>query len=453
MESSEIQNKFNPLLNRDLFTTRRIVWILLIFASLVLVMDRVGCAACHFFGILDCPVFWPFSVFSTRVPSFLDIIVAGFVMIAFYCFSRFVCGSHVKIIGVVGAGIALLIGSTFIQGWGSGFITPIAGGNPGEQYWHDAIRVCDPADFLRRFITIQPNLLTHARTHPPGAVLAIWALNRLSGGTPGILALMLGIVSAGLTAWAFYGIARSELSSIVAARLTWLYLLTPAVQIYTFASLDALIAALILVAVYLFLHRDTWLIVFGVAVCLFAASLLSFAFLFVLPVLVGVAWRRRMGRLAVVLILVFVMHSFLAAFTGFNYWIAFRQASAIENPGGFSLWANPAAYAITRFEGLIEIIWFLGPFLALSFLQGIRSGDLLGRITRLGIYTLIAMFLTGVFRTGETARCCFFIYPYLLFQSGWIAKFSLTSINDFRMLSWLVFLQGIGMQLLGFYFW
>lgn len=441
---------------QGLFTVRQIVWVILGFVSLVLAVDRGGSAACHLFGIIDSPVFWPFSVFSTRVPSFENMAVAVFVVIGFFFFSRFVCGDRVKIIGVAAAGIALIIGSTLIQGWGLGFLTPIAGGNPPEQYWHDAIRIHDPVEFLRRFISLQPGLLTHARTHPPGAVLAIWALDRLCGGNPSILALVLGVVSSGLMAWAFYGIARNELTPIAASRLTWLYFLVPAVQIYTLASLDALIAALLLIAVHLFIKRGSWRSILGSALCIFAVSLLSFAFLFVLPVLAGLAWRRRIGRLGIVLILLVAMHAVLFAFTGFNYWIAFRQAAAMENPGGFQLWVDPATYALTRLEGLIEIVWFLGPFLGLAFVRGIRSGisgGVLERVTGLGVGTLIAMLLVGAFRTGETARCCFFIYPYLLFQSGWLVKSSLASKQDFLTLSWLVFLQALVMQLFGFYFW
>ena len=64
-----------------------------------------------------------------------------------------------------------------------------------------------------------------------------------------------------------------------------------------------------------------------------------------------------------------------------------------------------------------------------------------------GISVLIAVLLTGAYKTGETARGCLFIYPYLLLlwtdgQRENLSKFTFLALT-----------QTAVMQLIGNYFW
>jgi hypothetical protein len=61
------------------------------------------------------------------------------------------------------------------------------------------------------------------------------------------------------------------------------------------------------------------------------------------------------------------------------------------------------------------------------------------------------MYAVGAWRTGETARACAWIYPYLLFP---VAYYLDEAGPGTRVqIAWLVFIQSVGMQLFGNYFW
>jgi len=141
----------------------------------------------------------------------------------------------------------------------------------------------------------------------------------------------------------------------------------------------------------------------------------------------------------------------------FNYLASFLIASRLENSRGFYLLASPASYLFTRLEGVCEIVLFLGPFLGWLLWKGIRSLRQSSRnlfaLAWLGALTLAAMFLAGAFHTGETARACLFIYPYLLFPVAAYLQQGRLSPQDAKILPVLVFFQSLGMQMFGFYFW
>ena len=100
---------------------------------------------------------------------------------------------------------------------------------------------------------------------------------------------------------------------------------------------------------------------------------------------------------------------------------------------------------------------FLGPFLGWLLLQGLGSlkpsSPNLSALTWLGALTLAAMFLAGAFHTGETARACLFIYPYLFFPVAAYLQQGRLSPPDAKILPALVFFQSLLMQMFGFYFW
>jgi hypothetical protein len=179
--------------------------------------------------------------------------------------------------------------------------------------------------------------------------------------------------------------------------------------------------------------------------------------LFILPVLIGfdLLARRSLKRSAVVVLCVVAMHVLLWAGTGYNAVDAFRTASAFENPVGFMAFVDPVNYVFTRIEDVGEILFFLGPFLAILCFRGfrkVRERPLL-LLTLLGCGTLAAMFVSGAFRTGETARACAFLYPYLLFPVGYYLEDSESGAGERLQLAALVFLQSVGMQTFGNFHW
>lgn len=72
---------------------------------------------------------------------------------------------------------------------------------------------------------------------------------------------------------------------------------------------------------------------------------------------------------------------------------------------------------------------FFGPFLLILLWRGLKilreEKLVLLLLSLIGIIILLLMFLAGTYETGETARGCLYIYPFLIFPVG----FYLKSIN------------------------
>jgi len=64
-----------------------------------------------------------------------------------------------------------------------------------------------------------------------------------------------------------------------------------------------------------------------------------------------------------------------------------------------------------------------------------------------GLITLLAIFASGAFRTGETARAALFIYPYFMLA---LRNADSIILKDILIIAGL---QTTAMQLLGGYFW
>ncbi|MBK9213995.1 MAG: hypothetical protein IPM59_00075 [Chloracidobacterium sp.] len=184
---------------------------------------------------------------------------------------------------------------------------------------------------------------------------------------------------------------------------------------------------------------------------------MTFVSLFILPVLVGfeLLVKRSLKRSAVLVCGVIAFHVLLSWFTGYDAVRAFRTASAFENPRGFMLLVEPVNYLFTRIEDIAEIVFFLGPLLLILFFRGLTN--LRERphliLTLLGCGTFGAMLASGAFRTGETARACMFLYPFLLFPVAYYLQDSDAGAQERRQLATLIFAQALGMQLFGNYHW
>jgi hypothetical protein len=170
--------------------------------------------------------------------------------------------------------------------------------------------------------------------------------------------------------------------------------------------------------------------------------------------------RRKRYCLALAsLAIVTALHAAIHWVTGFDYLEAFRTASALENPDGFRLIAKPVHYLVTRVIDVTEIVLFLGPYLLVFGFRGFRQGwrewrsNELLLLSAAACLTLLAMFLTGAFKTGETARACLFIYPYLIFPVAQYLASRNVGSQDKDLLLYLTFGQTVIMQTLGRYFW
>lgn len=454
------------ILSSYLFTWRRILTLTIIFAGGFILIQRLLRHTCEKWISFDCPYYFPISIFNFRYPDFQHLAVAAAVAFLFFLFIRYLESVRYRLVLSIAVGSALIAGTNFIQGTDAGFYAPIAGdyrsgvlvpnSTDGQEYYHDALLIADPVSFFQRYNEIQPTLNMHGHTHPPGAVLTFYVLEKLFR-DPALISLVIMLISATLTAFFFYRLMRTEASEINARFMAFLILLVPAVQIYYLATLDALIAALLTGALYLFCYGKGQRSVAGTVFLLTASFLLTFVSLFILPVLAGfdLIVRRNLKRFFITAGGLIAAYAAIYLFTGYNALQSFRTASAYENPHGFMLLADPANYIFTRLEDVAEIIIFFGPFLLVLFLRGLKKmqNSPLFVLTALGCLTLLAMFLTGAWRTGETARACAFIYPYLLFPVGIYLEKTEAGENERLQLLMLVFVQSMAMQIFGYYHW
>lgn len=443
---------------RIVLRPRQRLRVIVLFLAALWAANRLVVALCRA-QPFDCPPTWPFSVFYGKLPQPDHLLAAVAALALFAPGWRWLSRSGFALWRVLLVSLVLLLLTNLAQGWERAFAVPVAGepytwtlAPGGHEYYHDALRVSDPLGFVRNFVAGQPELGVHARTHPPGAVLVFWLLAHLAP-APAQVGLLLALSAALLCLTSFQALLAAHVERRLAGYGTLLYALVPAFQVYTAVSLDALVAGLLLTALVLYLRDGRWSGI-GAALAVWLASWLSFGALFLLPVLFGHALlRRRLPRLAGLLLVVVLAHVAVALLTGFDYSASFQVAARLENPEGFRLFSEPLSYLMTRLENAAEVVVFFGPFLTLLALAGLRQRGELAQLARLGLLTLLVMFATGAFRTGETARACLFIFPYGLAAVVAALGHEPHDERGWYWLAWLVFGQSLLMQLLGSYFW
>ncbi len=398
------------------------------------------------------PKYWPISIVELRMPSFDQLLPAVGALLLFVVLWRRRWWQW-STVGITAAGLMLVALVSLNHGAHGAFAKPIAGaaGNMGGiQYWHDALELPGFVTTFREFAAIQPGLEMHSGSHPPGAVLTIYALQRVLGTPSGVgvaLFLISGLLAALLLPRLFRLLDASELTGYALAT----FFLLPAVQIYYAVSMDALAAGLFLGAFVFFLEpgRRAWLLSLLFLVLSF---LVTFAALFLPPLLLWWEWRgRRSLRRSLSLLLALGLLMLLARFgAGMDYLEVLLIASERENPDGFRLLSEPLTYLVSRFENVGEILLFLGPLLTLFMWRSLRRGKgAAASLARAAITILLTLFLAGAWHNGETARGCLFAIPLLLPAA--LREVPVAEREGVMMP--LIFSQALLMQLFGSFFW
>ncbi len=357
------------------------------------------------------------------------------------------------------SGTVLLVLGNLIQGVQAGFIEPFTAGK--FQYYHDALRISDGGAWLARFNQIQAQLGVHAKTHPPFATLLHYGWLKWVG-LPVLAGLFVFITSLAIPL--LYRIAVDlEMDRATAWRLALLFSVLPAFNIYGAVSLDGVVATAMTLALWGMVRTLRYGPTKGnialVMVGLVGASLLTFGAVFLIGALAliagwellkhnrwgaGIALASGLGGLVVVLLL-------LQAGTGYNHVEAFLTASRLENPDGFRLLSHPVEYGMTRLEDILEILLFLSLPVAIVVVQikrlGLARYDPARWVAISGVLVLLGMFASGAFRTGETARACGFILPYLMLA---LSRLPAPMVRNLTLMAGA---QTVAMQIMGSYYW
>jgi hypothetical protein len=456
---------------RGIFDYKNIIIIIfsfiIIFTSLHIIVKLV-----RIHIQFDVPPFWPISNFLPQIPDFEHLFAAAAIIVIFYFFIKYLSRSHSRFLVIILFSIFLVMSTNLLQsqgwegnnliknkGWDAGFVVPITGSSKiGHQYYHDAIKITDVVYFINTFEQMQPYLILHAKTHPPGATLTLYLLLKIFG-NPALVSIVMGIFSVSLSTFFLYKILSIEFKEDLSKYMTFLFILIPSIQVFYVASIDALITTFLLGFLYFYLKQRSVINIICSIIFLFLSSFLTFAFVFILPVMVGyeILVRKDILRSGLIISGMGLIYAIIYIIFNFNYINSFMIASALENPHGFMLISEPATYLFTRIEGISEIIFYFGPFLSLLMVLGLhvrkRKNSHLLTLTWLAILSLLAMLGTGAFRTGETARAAIFVYPFLIFPVAIYLQELNISLKDRKILLYLVFTQTILMQTFGFYYW
>lgn len=335
-----------------------------------------------------------------------------------------------------------------VLGWES--IYAVFRDNPYE-YLADVPRVGDdPLGFVARYSDIAGELALHTRTHPPGAVLLLWAVERLVGPGPEIAswaAILLSALSALAALWLGWRLGGPGLAVLAGL----IYVLMPGHMVYSVTSMDGLfngLNALGAVAFFLclepaararsallagaliglgvfFTYTTTQLFFFGLA----AAALAIYRGAAAGQTASAAVHVLRQGAIAAGTVV--AIHLAIFLLTGFNIVQAAREATAenaiiagkqlIEGPVRYPFLPPSAAHYVDFLgANLTPFLWYLAPWgltaLAAATLAGAGRGWAgLDRYEALLISAgvcVLGMWLAGLFNR-EVERIWGFAYPLL----------------------------------------
>lgn len=368
--------------------------------------------------------------------------------------------------------LLLICSANLMQGVDGAFIKPLGLNTKwNADYYNEAITIKGPSSkWLAEFNENQPGLMVHTRTHPPFAVLLFRELaggNGYSGKCSPWPVVAIWIFTASLCAPFLFriliwlGIGENH-AKYIALILT----VMPAFNIYSILCLDSMVFFLslfFLSAVADINARGVNGANISIIACSTAAiNLLTFGgvFFFALLLVLAIIWLAKYasrGYLAALLVTaaVFGVTAIgLNFFCGYDHAKAFFTACRLESPLGETLMQHLWLYAESRLEDVCEILLCMGLVPLVMLLSAGRRrlaiSDFSDRRTVIalaGIGVLLAIFLGGAYRTGETARACLFIYPYIfLLMRG-------MSIRTLREIFACCAIQSAAMQFLGTYDW
>ena len=444
----------------NILGVKNIYKVITVFLSTILCL-HILLKLINFFVKFDCPRHWPISVFSLGIRTADVWLITAVVLILFAIFNAYPF-QKIKFPHLILIAIIFILGTNCIQGGKDGFLKPISGkrgDSKGIEYYYDAINIKDTKTLLNTFNEIQTSLLIHAKVHPPGAVLIIYWLNKLFKGQIIFISISITIIATILSLFFFYKFLILKFDKSIAKYSVFLFSIIPSIQIYYCATIDALVLGCLLGVLYFFFHSNKTIGLVGLTIFTFFASFITFGFTFILPVIFCFELFNRKSILRPTILIFFLglIYFILNEVFGFNYLKAFITATIIESPDGFRLISDPLNYFLTQIEGIAEILLFFGPFLCFLMFKGLsilkRNYFQLWTLFCIAIGVLFLMFFSGALRTGETARVCLFIYPYLFLPVvAWLANKKSENNEKSALLS-AVFIQTIFMQLYGVYLW
>lgn len=333
------------------------------------------------------------------------------------------------------------------------------------QYYHDAILIDNGKVFLSQFNEIQQDLKMHSKTHPPFTVWIHYFFLKLTNNSP--IGLAYGLSVLGLIS-VFPLLKILKLFNFSDAKrnlFVILFAAIPSINIYSIVSIDAIYLTFSLYFLYGLLYsiktqKISFISIFYMFLGFTFSNMISFGgtFLVCVSVIASIyQWRKKkeiatLTNSIIVGLLFGIMMILFYTLLNYNHIEGFFTASRLENPRGFRGFDEPRIYFFTRIENISEIILFLSLGFFAFLLQPsklyLKKTDVNYYLPLIALFSLVLMFVAGAYCTGETARACIFIYPYLL-----LFLFNVRDYNILKTITYLAIFQTFGMQMLGDYLW
>lgn len=327
-------------------------------------------------------------------------------------------------------------------GWPEGLLEPLV---RSADYYIDVERFPSLAALWSDYVTQQPNLSVHGRTHPPGALTVLWILDRAwSMYVPGVALTVVLFSSLGVLPVALW--ARRFLGSSRTPATVALWILTPSVALYGATSMDMVFAVPLLAAGAFFAvglagkreggaGQGGDLVMAGAAgfflaigfMFTFSAAVLAVAF--ALTVLLVPSDRRRhaLVMVAVAGVTSMLVVGLISLATGFDPVACLRTALVLdagEAPANLSL----RYYFLTRLMGILDHLVMSGVALSPIWLGVLilgrtrgaeeqaedQDGPILLALTRAAALSVGLFLALGAYKIGETGRILVFLMPFLL---------------------------------------
>ena len=441
---------------------KKFPWIIFFLAIFIwLVLAGANFYYQHFHnGYTGTGILFPFSVIYPNAFLWSGLFYAAAFLISGFFALKFLDKMSVFTLIVV-CFFLVVLGNLSQGSFSIGFLEPIY--LKGRQYYTDAIAISNGDLWLRDFSKNLESFQLHTKTHPPFTTLLHYWILKFSGGSIAAVAFVFSILG-GLSFPLFYKSMRDlDFDKKKAKELLLLFAVIPSVNIYLFVSIDALVLTSTLIFIlgitrYFKFGKIEFYSVLLVSLGLFLMNMLSFSGLFLFAVLGLITlyflFKNRIDFLvfSIVCGVIFLVGLVLLyVFTDYNHCEVFLLASHSENPDGFRLLHQPLIYFFTRVENVAEIFLFLSfGFIAVLFSQKneLTSLDISIKVLSFsGVISLGVMFLTGAYGTGETARACLYIVPFIV-----LLLKNVSSVN-YRILFLLCLFQTFGMQMIGNFFW
>lgn len=395
---------------------------------------------------LDIPRGFPCSVFSFEPHYSGAIWLAAFLALLLVA-ARRVGTLTVPQLWMVALALTVLanMGQGGVQ---AAFFDPLVGVRHGDsvrmfarpaarQYCHAFPWIESTGAFLRDFTAIQREgygvpALCHVRTHPPFATLLHYWLAHFGG--LACVAVTFTLVSS---------LAVFAVADLAGKRVALLFAVLPAVSIYSAVSLDGVVMSCLALMLWGLVRRRTWAVVAG----LLAANALTFGALWGFLVLFLLGRRRELGWSLAVGALALVA----CRCVGYDHMAAFMRTAVTENPAGtvgalefgratWTALSDPGRYWLTRLEGLAEVALFL----SLPVLAAWRwHAFFISREAQAAVLAFLVMLAAGVWCSGETARACLFLCPWLVLPYGALTRGRIAAVTLAAGLQ-TALMQGVG---------